>query len=148
MKFRLVDTILSYTPDRSILGRKAVSFEEYSLKEAFGEEGRMPDMLLLESFLQLGNWLILLSSDFQKMAMVVKLGRVMFRGSLRLGEVVHMEVTLRQAKEDGFLLSGRGCVQGREIITGQDCLAVPVALEEYFDPADLRVLLSEIHQPE
>ena len=66
MKFRLVDKITSWAPWQHIRGVKAVSFEEYSLKESFGETPRLPEMLLLESFLQLGNWLVVLSSDFPK----------------------------------------------------------------------------------
>ncbi len=147
MKFRLVDRILSWTPHQRITGLKAVSFEEYCLKEPFGDEGRLPETLLLESLLQLGNWLILLSTDFKQMAMVVKLSRVNFDNALSLGQQVHMEVRLRQGREEGFMLSGEGRVQDRTVITGVDCLAVPVAAEEYVNPDDLRVLFSEISQP-
>ena len=86
MKFRLVDKITSWAPWQSITGIKAVSFEEYSLKEAFGEQPRLPEMLLLESFLQLGNWLILLSSDFQQMGMVVRISEVRFHDYLLPGQ--------------------------------------------------------------
>jgi 3-hydroxyacyl-[acyl-carrier-protein] dehydratase len=146
MKFRFVDRILDWTPHQRIRGVKAVSFEEYSLKEAFGDEGRLPETLLLESFLQLGNWLILLSSDFKQMGMVVKLAKVSFHDALRPGEQVQMEVNLRRGRDDGFLLSGEGRVNGRTIITGADCIAVPVPADEYVSPDDMRVLFSEIQQ--
>jgi 3-hydroxyacyl-[acyl-carrier-protein] dehydratase len=148
MKFRLVDRILSWTPHQRIRGIKAVSFEEYSLKEAFGDEGRLPETLLLESILQLGNWLILLSTDFRQMGLVVKLGRVEFLDALRLGQQAEIEVTLRQGREEGFVLSGAGRVDGRPIITGVDCLAVPVPADDYLSPEDLRVVFSEIYRPE
>jgi 3-hydroxyacyl-[acyl-carrier-protein] dehydratase len=147
MRFRLVDRILDWSPHARIRGVKTVSFEEYSLKTAFGDEGWLPPSLLLESFLQLGNWLILLSSDFQQMGVVVKIGRVEFPGGLRLGETVQMDVTLRRGREDGFLLSGEGRVGDRTIISGLDCLAVPVPAGDYVDPEDLRVLFSEIGMP-
>jgi 3-hydroxyacyl-[acyl-carrier-protein] dehydratase len=147
MKFRLVDRIVDWTPHERIRGVKAVSFEEYSLKAAFGDEGRLPDMLLLESFLQLGNWLILLSSDFRQMGVVVKLARVEFQGPLRLGQHVEMDVTLRRGRDDGYLLSGEGRVNGGTIITGVDCLAVPVPAADYVDAEDMRVVFSEIYQP-
>ena len=147
MKFRLVDRILSWTPHQCIRGIKAVSFEEYSLKAAFGDEGRLPETLLLESLLQLGNWLILLSTDFQQMGMVVKMGRVEFHDALKLGQQAEIEVNLRQGREEGFLLSGAGRVDGRPIITGVDCLAVPVRADDYLSPEDMRVLFSEICQP-
>jgi len=147
MKFRFVDRILAWTPHRRIVGLKAVSFEEYSLKDAFGDEPRLPETLLLESFLQLGNWLLLLSSDFQQMGMVIRISEARFHGFLRPGQQVLMDVTLNRRREDGFELSGEGTVDGRAIITGAGCLAAPVPATEHLDPDDLRVLFSEIYQP-
>ena len=63
MKFRLVDRILDWEPRRVIRGVKAVSFEEYELKRAWGDEPCLPESLVLESLLQLGNWLVIRSSD-------------------------------------------------------------------------------------
>lgn len=107
MKWRLVDKILAWSPNERIIGQKAVSFEEYSLKESFGGEACLPEMLLLESFLQLGNWLILLSSDFNEMGMVVRLAEVRFLAPLRPGQIVEMEVNLLRRREDGFELAGK-----------------------------------------
>lgn len=148
MKFRFVDRILSWTPYERICGLKAVSFEEYSLKEPFGEEPRLPETLVLESFLQLGNWLLLLSSDFREMGMVVRLSEVRFHDSLRPGEQLRMEVRLARHRDDGFELSGEGWVKGRPLISGFGCLATPVPAAEFANPDDLRVLFSEIHQAE
>ena len=147
MKFRLVDKILSWSPYQRITGIKAVSFEEYCLKEPFADEPRLPETLLLESFMQLGNWLILLSSDFKETGMVVRISEVRFAGFLLPGRQLRMEVTLARRREDGFEMSGEGKVDGRMIITGLGCLAVPVPAAEYADPDDLRVLFSEIYEP-
>jgi 3-hydroxyacyl-[acyl-carrier-protein] dehydratase len=148
MKFRFVDQIVSWTPYQRICGIKAVSFEEYSLKEAMGEEPHLPESLLLESFLQLGNWLILLSSDFTRMGVLIRLSRVSFHDYLRPGEQVRMEVILRRHRAADFELSGEGRVQGRSIISGHGCLAVAVPAADYVNPDDLRVLFSELHQPD
>ena len=143
MKFRLVDKIVAWSPYQSISGIKAVSFEEYCLKESFGDEPRLPETLLLESFLQLGNWLILLSSDFKETGMVVRISEVRFHGFLLPGRQLRMDVTLARQREDGFELSGEGRVDGRTIITGLGCLAVPVPAAELVAPANLRVLFSQ-----
>lgn len=148
MKFRFVDRITSWQPHERITGLKAVSFEEYSLKEPFGDEPRLPEMLLLESLLQLGNWLILLSSDFTRMGMVIRLNEVRFHDALRPGGVVRMELVVVRRHEDGIELAGEGRVDGRLVISGTGCLAAPLAAADYFDPDDLRVLFSEIYQPE
>jgi 3-hydroxyacyl-[acyl-carrier-protein] dehydratase len=147
MKFRFVDRITSWKPHEHITGLKAVSFEEYSLKEAFGDEPRLPEMLLLESLLQLGNWLILLSTDFQQMGTVIRIDEARFHGALRPGNVVRMEVTLLRHHEDGFELTGEGRVDGQLIISGAGCLAAALPATDYYNPEDLRVLFSEIHRP-
>jgi len=147
MKFRFVDRITSWQAHERITGLKAVSFEEYSLKNAFGDEPRLPEMLLLESLLQLGNWLILLSSDFQQIGSIIRIHEVRFHGALRPGRVVQMEVTMLRHHADGFELCGEGRVDGQLVISGLGCLAAPLPVADYFNPADLRVLFSEIHQP-
>jgi len=148
MKFRFVDKIVAWSPYQSISGIKTVSFEEYCLKESFGDEPRLPETLLLESFLQLGNWLILLSSHFRETGMVVRISEVHFHDFLLPGRQLRMEVTLSRQRDDGFELSGEGRVNGRTIISGLGCLVVPVPAAELVDPADLRVLFSEIYEPE
>jgi 3-hydroxyacyl-[acyl-carrier-protein] dehydratase len=147
MKFRLVDKITSWDRWRSISGIKTVSFEEYSLKEAFGERPRLPELLLLESFLQLGNWLIVLSSDFELMGMAVRISQVRFVDPLLPGRRLELEVRLTRRREDGFEFAGEGYVDGRSVICGLGCLASPVPLAEYQSPEDMRVLFSEIYEP-
>jgi 3-hydroxymyristoyl/3-hydroxydecanoyl-(acyl carrier protein) dehydratase len=148
VKFRFVDKILSWTPHQRICGLKAVSFEEYCLKEAFGGPPRLPELLMLESLLQLGNWLILLSSDYQQMGMVVKLAEVRFHGHVGPGQQLRLDIRLRSQKDEGFVLTGEGTVDGRPIISGLECLAVAVAAERYVNAENLRMLFSEIYEPE
>jgi 3-hydroxymyristoyl/3-hydroxydecanoyl-(acyl carrier protein) dehydratase len=146
MKFRFVDQIVAWSPWERIRGVKAVSFEEYQLKEAFGDEARLPETLLLESFFQLGNWLILLSSGFQQTGFVVRLNEARFYDSLRPGEAVCMDVTVTHRHEDGLELAGEGRVNDRVIVTGLGCLATPVPAADLFNPDELRVLFEEIGQ--
>jgi len=148
MKFRFVDKITSWSPYQRIEGVKTVSFEEYCLKDAFAESPRLPETLLLESFLQLGNWLILLSSDFNNLGVVVRISEVHFQGHLAPGQRLQMNVTVVRQHDDGFELAGEGRVNGRAIITGLGCLAAPVPAADYVNPDDWRVLFSEIYQPE
>lgn len=147
MKFRLVDKITSWTAWESITGVKAVSFEEYSLKEAFGEQARLPEMLLLESFLQLGNWLVMLSSDFRQMGMVGRISEVRFDDSLLPGQRLQLEVKLVRRRDDGFEMAGQGHVEGQSVISGTGCVGALAPLVEYYDPGDMRVLFSEIYEP-
>lgn len=147
MKFRMIDRVLSWQPRTSIRGVKTVSFEEYSLPLRLGRAPGLPDSLLLESLFQLGNWLIVLSSDFTRMGLIVRLTSVEFRRSLRPGERMLVQADARSYREDGVLFDGVARVGNEVIASGHGCLATPVPLAEYHDPADLRVLFSEIHRP-
>jgi 3-hydroxyacyl-[acyl-carrier-protein] dehydratase len=147
MRFRMVDRIIEWEPGKRIRGLKTVSFEEYGMREAFGAEEALPETLVMESLFQLGNWLIVLSSDFTSMGIIIRTGRIAFEDLLRPGEVMSVEVHVRSWREDGILFEGRGRSGDRTIASGEGCLAVPVPLDRYHDPADLRILFEEIHRP-
>jgi 3-hydroxymyristoyl/3-hydroxydecanoyl-(acyl carrier protein) dehydratase len=148
MKFRLVDRILAWQPRQGIRGMKAASFEEYQLKEPLADEPCLPETLLVESLFQLGNWLVVLSSDFTEMGLVVRFEEIRFFDRLRPGQCVEMDVAVRSYRSDGVVLDGRATVGGRLIAEGRGCLAVPAPLADYCDPDWLRVLFSEIYRPE
>lgn len=147
MKFRMVDRILSWQARQRIAGVKAVSFEEYSLKSPWGAPPALPESLVMESLFQLGNWLIVLSSDFTRMGLLVRLERVEFHTPLRPGESLRMDVEVVSFRDDGVAFHGEASAGGRLVAAGRGCLARPVALEDYCSPADLRVLFSELHRP-
>ena len=148
MKFRMVDRVLEFQPRRRIRGVKTVSFEEYDLKSAFGGRPCLPESLVMESLFQLGNWLIVLSSDFSQMGLLVRTREVRFLDLLRPGESLLMEVEVRSYRNDGIVFDGRALAGGKLLAEGDGCLATPVDLADYHDAADLRVLFSEIYRPE
>ena len=146
MKFRMVDRILAWEPRRMIRGVKAVSFEEYELRERLGDEPCLPESLVMEALFQLGNWLIVLSSDYTRMGLVVQWDEVRFLNRLRPGHRLLMEVNVLTWRDDGILMDGSASDGEKTIVMGSRCLAVPVSLADYQNPDDLRVLFSEIHQ--
>lgn len=148
MKFRMVDRIVSFDPGKSISGVKAVSFEEYQLKSVFAAQPSLPESLIMESFFQLGNWLIMLTSDFSQMGLLLRTNEVCFKQPLKPGRSMFMEVNVRSYRDDGILFDGKASVNQQLIAYGKGCLASPVSLAEYYNPEDLKVLFSEIYRPE
>ena len=147
MKFRMVDRILDWQPRRSITGVKAVSFEEYSLRSPWGGQAALPESLLMESLFQLGNWLIVLSSDFTQMGLLVRLEEIRFHEPLGPGQSLRMDIEVVSYRNDGVAFNGVATVAGRPIASGKGCLATPVDLADFHNPSDLKVLFSEICRP-
>ena len=112
MKFRMVDRILAYEWYRSIRGIKAVSFEEYRLRPAIDVQPQLPESLLLQSLIELGNWLLILSSDFTRSSQLASLDRVELHGALRPGEQLLIDVTLTHHDDRTANFTGRGRTAG------------------------------------
>jgi 3-hydroxyacyl-[acyl-carrier-protein] dehydratase len=144
----MVDRIVDFKRRKSIRGIKTVSFEEYQLKSAFSGETCLPESLIMESLFQLGNWLIILTSDFSKMGLLVRTSHVQFKQRLRPGQSMLMEVQVRSYRDDGVLFDGQALVEGKTIACGTGCLASFAELSEYDDPNDLKTLFSDIYKPD
>ena len=148
MKFHMVDRIIGFERCRSIRAAKTVSFEEYQLKSTFGDRPCLPESLVLESLFQSGVWLIMLSSDFAKMGLLVRAQEVRFIEPVRPGQTMFLEVQARSYRSDGVLFDGQAQVNRKTVAYGRGCLASVVQLAEYFAPDDLKVLFSEIYRPD
>jgi len=148
VKLRMVDRILAWTPRQGIRGLKTVSFEEYELKADLGDEPCLPETLVVESLFQLGNWLVILSSDFSQMGLVVRFQQIRFSGRLLPGQSLVMDAVVRSYREDGIVFDGSAMAGSARIAEGNGCLASPVPLADYHNVEDLRVIFSEIYRPE
>ena len=147
MKFRMVDRILSWQKKVHISGLKTVSFEEYNLKAPMGDIPHLPESLMMESMFQLGNWLIMLSSDFTQMGLLVRTQKVEFYDMLLPGQSLQLDVEVSSWREDGIVFDGRAQAGQKDIASGVGCLAAPVNLADYYDPDNMQVLFSEIFIP-
>jgi 3-hydroxyacyl-[acyl-carrier-protein] dehydratase len=147
MKFRMIDQIVEWERDRSIRGVKAVSFEEYSMRMRLGDRERLPESLILESVCQLASWLIILSSDFAQMALLVGIEQAEFCGPLGPGERLSISVRARGSERHGNLFDGIGRTRDHQVLRVTGLLMRQLPLKEYQDADDLRVLFTEIHRP-
>jgi 3-hydroxyacyl-[acyl-carrier-protein] dehydratase len=148
MKFRMVDRILDWEPHRMIRGIKAVSFEEYELRQRLGYPPALPESLVMESLFQLANWLVILSTNFEQMGIAIKLDEAKFFGPVLPGRRLYMEAFVRGWHEDSAILEGTVSDDEKIVATGTRCLTALLPLAEYYVPDDLRVLFSEIYRPE
>ena len=145
MKFRMVDRLLVFEPGRRLVCRKSVSFEEYQLPARLGLPERLPASLLLQSAFEGVHWFVALSSGYQEGWLPESVESVEFRGALRPGESVELEV-LPVLDDDGF--SVVGSVGGVPVLTLQRARGRRTPLAELLDPHDMQTLTAEIAVPE
>lgn len=144
MKYRLVDKIIAFSSGESIRGIKAVSFEEYSLRAQLGMEPDLPQSLALGALLELGSWLVMLSSDFSQMAWTSQIDQCRFTRPVRPGQTLTLHVALLARDGTDLAFSGHASVGDAEALHINQWRASSLPLSDYHDPADLRVLASEI----
>lgn len=147
MKHRLVDRILSWQAYTRIRGVKTVSLEEYCLKAALGDEPRLPESLVLEGIVQLGSWLMVLSSDFTQIGVLRATERVSFDAPLKPGRRMTIEITVHRYGQDGMTFDAAGLIGETRCASVTGCELAPLPVRTCADPDDLRVLLGEIYQP-
>ena len=123
MRFHLIDRIDAYEPARSVRARKLTSWSEDHWDTA-GADPVMPPPLVLEAFLQAGTWLVVLSTAGRKRAALASIGSVTFLDDVHPGDVLTLEGDVETMNEEVAVLSGRGTVDGRDILRARDVMCV------------------------
>jgi 3-hydroxyacyl-[acyl-carrier-protein] dehydratase len=112
MKFHLIDTILSQTPER-IVALKQVSLAEEYLADHFPSFPILPGVLMIEAMVQAAQAMLA-----QRTLGPFVLGEVKalkFGNMVRPGEALEVEVTLQKRNDDGsFTCKGTGTVRRRD----------------------------------
>jgi 3-hydroxyacyl-[acyl-carrier-protein] dehydratase len=148
MKFRMVDRIVEFEPGRRIRGVKSVSFEEYQLPSALAGDAHLPRSLAMESLVQLGRWLVVLSSEFTRTAHVAEIHATRFFDVARPAERLVIEATVQADDTHEVIFDGKAMIADRLGVEMVGCRLTKTVLTDDYDPDDLRVLFSEIHRPE
>ncbi|HSB02985.1 MAG TPA: 3-hydroxyacyl-ACP dehydratase FabZ [Anaerolineales bacterium] len=106
MRFILIDRILELHPDESAIGVKNVTMSEDFLAHHFPHRPIMPGVLIVESMVQLADWLIRASSDFKMIGLATAFDRMKFRNVVRPGDQMKVKVSL--TSQQGDLASFKG----------------------------------------
>lgn len=139
MRWRLIDNISALTPWVSICGRKAVTFEEYSLQKPFGRKGEFPESLIVGSCVELARWLVMASSDWQQGCQLVAVNNFRFTGIAGRGDTFALTLTVTARTDSQLTVACRATVDGHALADGQLVMQL-TQLAEY-DSAERRQLL-------
>jgi 3-hydroxyacyl-[acyl-carrier-protein] dehydratase len=113
MRFILIDRILELHPDQSAIGVKNVTMSEDFLAHHFPHRPIMPGVLIVESMVQLADWLIRASSEFTRMGQATAFDRIKFRNVVRPGDQMKVKVSLTSHQGNLASFNGKAYVDDK-----------------------------------
>lgn len=113
MRFNLVDQILSVEPGKTIRAAKNLTLGEEYLADHFPTFPVMPGVLMLQTLVETGAWLLRISDEFRYSMIVLREARNVKYGTF-MEPGRRMVVTAELTEQDGPLavLKGKGEVEG------------------------------------
>ena len=137
MRFLLIDRITELEPLKSITALKNLSLAEEYLADHFPGFPVMPGVLMLETLVQAGGWLIRHSEDFAHSTIMLKEARAIRYNSFVLpGNTLIVQMTVRKQSDSIWEFNGSGKVNGDSAVSAKLTL-------EAFNLRDKNPLLSE-----
>jgi len=140
MRFLLVDRITALEAGQSITAVKNLSLAEEYLADHFPGFPVMPGVLMLESLVQTGAWLMRYTEDFEYSTIVLKQARaVRFNNFVKPGKTLLLTVTMHKREKNQWVLKGKGTVDGTSTVSARLTL-------EQFNPGDENPNLADSDQ--
>ncbi len=120
MRFNLLDRILEVEPGRMLRASKNLTLGEEYLADHFPSFPVMPGVLMLETLVEAGAWLLRITENFRHSVIVLREARNVKYGTfMEPGRT--MEVKVELVEEDGPLatLKGKGEVDGNMTVSAR-----------------------------
>jgi 3-hydroxyacyl-[acyl-carrier-protein] dehydratase len=123
MRYYLLDRITELTLPTSAKGLKAVSLSEDFFADHFPRYPTMPGTLLLESLAQLSGVLLEKSVEhshqLELQAVLSTIERAKFRSLVRPGDLLHLESTILQLREEGGRVKATAKVNDSIVVSAE-----------------------------
>ena len=145
MRFLLVDAILELEPGARAVGLKNVAMSEDFLADHFPDRPIMPGVLILESLVQLADWVVRDASNFEKLGVVTQFDRIRFRRVTRPGDQLRLEVGVRESLPGEHRFRGKA-YSGDQLAASADITLMEVPLADYLDADAARASFATLRQ--
>ncbi|MBN2581359.1 MAG: beta-hydroxyacyl-ACP dehydratase [Pirellulales bacterium] len=120
MRFALVDRIIELEPGMRIAAIKSLSMAEEYLADHFPHFPVMPGVLMLESMVQAGAWLVRYNEDFAHSIVVLKeAANVKYAQFLQPGQILTIRAEIVKPGDRETKLKAQGAVDGRIIVSAR-----------------------------
>ena len=141
MRFLLVDSILELETGARAVGLKNITMSEDFLADHFPDRPIMPGVLILESLVQLADWVVRDASGFDKIGVVAAFDRIKFRRVARPGDQLRLEVGLSSSDAGTHEFKGKAWT-GDELAASANMTMVEAPLADYLDVDAARACLA------
>lgn len=123
--FLLVDSVTKIEPMKSIVAEKHVSFNENFFQGHFPENPVMPGVLQIEAMAQAGGIMAMFGkrSSKDKGVLFMGINKARFRGQVRPGDTLRMEIEMLKARRNTFVYAGNAYV-GDELVCEAELMAM------------------------
>lgn len=120
MQFTLVDRILAIEPGRSIRTTKNLTLAEEYLADHFPGFPVMPGVLMIESLVQAGAWLMRETEGFAYSTILLKEVRaVKFNNFVKPGHSLLVECEVSKREGNNYTFKGTGTVDGASAVSAK-----------------------------
>jgi len=124
MRFNLVDRIVDVEPGRILRAVKNLTLGEEYLADHFPTFPVMPGVLMLQTLVEAGSWLMRLTDDFRYSVIVLREAKNVKYGTF-MEPGRQMRVTVEMVEQNGAVasLKGKGDVDGNATVSARLTLA-------------------------
>lgn len=120
MRFLLIDRITDLVPHKSISAVKNLTLAEEYLADHFPGFPVMPGVMMLETLVQAGAWLIRHSEDFAHSVILLKEVRaIRYNNFVSPGNTLKVELTVRKQEGPLWDFNGTGTVNGQSAVAAR-----------------------------
>src|SRR5947199_589727 len=124
MRFNRMDRIVEVQPGRSVEAVKNLTLGEEYLADHFPTFPVMPGVLMLESLVEAGAWLLRLTDDFRHSVIVLREARnVKFGTFMEPGRQMTIRVDLIEQDETTATFKGKGETAGQSTVAARFTVA-------------------------
>ncbi len=120
MRFCMVDRIVALEEGVSITAIKNLTSGEEYLADHFPGFPIMPGVMMVESLVQTGAWLMRSTENFAFSTILLKESRaVKFSNFVKPGQTLRMACTIHKRDDREYVLKCTGTVDGAQVVTGK-----------------------------
>ena len=124
MRFHLIDRILDVQPGRSLKAVKNLTLGEEYLADHFPGFPVMPGVLMLQTLVEAGAWLLRLSEDFRHSIIVLReVKNIKYGTFMEPGRQLSLTVELAERSDGLAIFKGKGESEGQSTVSARVVLA-------------------------